>query len=101
MKFLQWKKNDDGYLTKMEMSCDMDEALELWLAKITCLKQYIYTKRVQFVEIQKLQENLTDNQLLIHLDYSENYKCQQQNEVQCASFIFSVYLLRAPITKTY
>ena len=29
MKFLQWKKNDDGYLTKVEMSCDIDEALKL------------------------------------------------------------------------
>lgn len=72
------------------MSCYIDEALELWQTKITCLKQHIYKKRVQFVEIQKLQENLTDNRLLIQLDYSENYKCQQQNEVQGVHFIFSV-----------
>lgn len=81
IKFLLWKKNDDGYLKKMEMKNNK---------KITCLKQHIYTKRVQFVEIQKLQENLTDNRLLIQLDYSENYKCQQQNEVQGVHFIFSV-----------
>ena len=81
IKFLLWKKNDDGYLKKMEMKNNK---------KITCLKQHIYTKRVQFVEIQKLQENLTDNRLLIQLDYSESYKCQQQNEVQGVHFIFSV-----------
>ena len=28
IKFFEWKKND-GYLKKMEMSCDIDEALEL------------------------------------------------------------------------
>ena len=41
---------------------------------------------MQFAEIQKLKENLTDNQLFIHLNYSENYKFQQQNKTQSAYF---------------
>ena len=79
INFHQWKKNDQGYLAKMMVSYQLDDALELWQQKIARLKQHIFIKRIQFAEIQKLEENSTENQLLIHLN-------QQQNEIQSAYF---------------
>ena len=73
----------------MEMSCDIDEALELWQSKITCLKQHIYTKRVQFVEIQKLQENLTDNRCLYSLTIKRTISANNKTRYKVVHFIFS------------
>ena len=70
----------------MQMELDIDEALELWQSKVQILKQHIFTKRQQFAEIRRITENLDEDELIIHLDYSENYKCQQQNEIQSACF---------------
>ena len=59
-KLSPMEKNDQGYLAKIMVSYQLDDALELWQEKIARLKQHILIKRVQFAEIQKLKENLTE-----------------------------------------
>ena len=86
VKFLQWKRGADGYLTKVRTEVDIAEALGLWQSMVEVLKAHIYTKRRQFFEIRRITENLNEGELLIHLDYSENYKCKHQNEIQSAYF---------------
>ena len=60
-------------------------------------------KRRQFTEITRITNNLNEDEILIHLDYSENYKCQHQNEIQSAYFgkknIWSSYCLYVSQTK--
>ena len=60
--------------------------LELCAETITDMKQHIHRKRVQFKEIESIKKHLVEGQLLIHLDYSENYKAKHQNEIQSAYF---------------
>ena len=60
-------------------------------------KEHIFTKREQN-DRYKAQRDLEYNVILIHADYSENYQCQQQNEIQRAYFehkSFSLFTARA------
>ena len=53
---------------------------------VEILKEHIHPKRRQFQEIRRLTDNLSAEQILIHLDYSENYKSKHQKEIQSAYF---------------
>ena len=86
VKYYQWKRGDDGYLTKMRIEADIDKTLNIWQSMVQVLKEHIYTKRKQFQEIRRLTDNLSPDKLLIHLDYSENYKSKHQKEIQIAYF---------------
>ena len=50
------------------------------------LKEHIHYKRSQFKEIHWITESLTMEEILIHLDYSKNYKSKHQNKFQSAYF---------------
>ena len=60
----------------------IEDALTLWNRKVQRLKEHIFTKRQQQSKISYLKANIKVNEVLIHLDYSENYKSQDQNEIQ-------------------
>ena len=59
------------------------------------MKAHIHTKRRQFTEITRITDNLNEDEILIHLDYSKNYKCQHQNEIESGYLAtkHSVFLL--------
>ena len=50
------------------------------------LKEHIHYKWNQFKEIHRITDSLTMEEILIHLDYSKNYKSKHQNEIQSAYF---------------
>ena len=62
VKCYQWKRGEDGYLTKMRIETDIDEALNLWQSMIEILKEHIHTERRQFQEIRHLTDNLSAEQ---------------------------------------
>ena len=84
--FYQWQKNEEGFLSKIEMSVDVGDALPMWQKHVSVLKRHIFTKRQQQQFYVNLKENISTNEMIVHLDYSENYKSTQQNEIQSAYF---------------
>ena len=50
------------------------------------LKRQLFTKRTQASAYNEVKDNLKQNDLLIHVDYSENYNNKQQWEIQSAYF---------------
>ena len=68
------------------VEADAGEALGLWQSMIETQKEHIHYKRRQFKEIRRITDSLTMEEILIHLDYSENYKSKHQNEIQSAYF---------------
>ena len=50
------------------------------------LKRHLFTKRTQASAYNEVKDNLKQNDLLIHVDYSENYNNKQQWEIQSAYF---------------
>ena len=84
----------DGYLNKIRMETEISESLTLWQTKIEIMKVHIHKKGRQFTEITRMTNNINEDEISIHLDYSEKYKCQHQNEIQSAYFgnkIFSFF----------
>ena len=86
IKFYHWHKSESGYLSKMQMTLDMSHALDRWQEVVTNLKRHIFNKRQQHSTYVNIRENLMERELLINLDFSENYSNRNQNEIQSAYF---------------
>ena len=71
---------------KVVKSVDIEEATELFNEQVKILKAHIFVKRTQNTNCNRLKENLKTNEFLIHVDYSENYKDKEQDEIQSAYF---------------
>ena len=84
--FYEWKRGDNGYMMNSQVILSIEDALTLWNRKVQRLKEHIFTKRQQQSKISYLKANIKVNEVLIHLDYSENYESQDQNEIQNAYF---------------
>ena len=50
------------------------------------MKNHIYVKRQHHACYNKFKEGLDENEVLLHIDYSENYSNIQQGEMQCTYF---------------
>ena len=84
--FYEWKRGDNGYMMKSQVTLSSEDALTLWNSKVQRLKEHIFTKRQQQSKISYPKTNIKVNEVLIHVDYSKNYKSQDQNEIQSAYF---------------
>ena len=73
-------------MMKSKVTLSTEDALTLWNSKVQRLKEHIFNKSQQQSKISYLKANIKVNNVLIHLDYSENYKSQDQNEIQSACF---------------
>ena len=78
--FLEWTKIK--YYEKKPTFCSGDEAAINLRDKLKKLKQHYYIKRIQSQEYLHKINNLAGSELIIHIDYSENYKkkASQQNK---------------------
>ena len=63
-----------------------DGAVSTFKSKIKVLKKHIFVKRVQNDAYNKHKAELSYADLLVHVDFAESYRNDQQNKVQ------SVYL---------
>ena len=44
VRYYQWKRGDDGYLTKLMVEADPDESLGLWQSTVETLKEHNHYK---------------------------------------------------------
>ena len=65
----------------MQMTLDMSDALDRWQGVVTNLKRHIFNKRQQHSTYVNIRENMMERELLINLDFSENYSNRNQNEI--------------------
>ena len=81
VEYYEWVKVE-GKVKKVVKLVEVEEAIELFNRPVKILKGHIFVKRTQNTRYNWLKENLKTNEFLIHVDYSENYKDKQQDEVQ-------------------
>ena len=93
IKYYEWRRDDDNHLKKVLVGVTKSEALALLNKQINILKKHIHVKRCQVKHYNELKQNLKPNEVILHVDFSENYKNQQQNEVQSAYFGHSSFSL--------
>ena len=85
IEYYEWAKVD-GKVKTVIKSVDVEEAIELFNGQIKILKAHIFVKRTQNTHYNRLKEDLKTNEFIIHVDYSENYKDKEQDEIQSAYF---------------
>ena len=88
--FHQWIRVNNK-IQKSEIGLPFDEICQKFNNDIKVLKKHICVKRQQHACYNKLKEDLGENEVLLHVDYSENYFNIQQGEIQSA-YIHSLLL---------
>ena len=74
----------DNKIQKSEIELPCDEICQKFNNNLKLLKKHIYVKRQQHACYNKPKEELGENEILLHVDYSENYRNIQQGEMQRA-----------------
>ena len=80
IKYSQWTTTDHADLIQVE--CSLSEFIETFYIKIFDLKSHSYIAREQNAYLDQLKENLKPDEAVAILDFSENYNCVVQDEVQ-------------------
>ena len=52
---------------------------------ITCYR-HLFNIKHQYRAIRSLKENLSEHGIILHVDFSENYKCKYDSEIQSMHF---------------
>ena len=73
-------------MQKVALQVSVSDAASLLTSNIKELNQHIYTKAQQQQVYEHLKSNLRHDELILHVDYAENYENKQQDEVQSAYF---------------
>ena len=91
--FYNWFKGDK-YYEKNLMEKEGGEIADELESCIQDIKMHYYRKRTQSKEYKKQIEEIKEGEAIIHVDFSENYKDKQQNEIKSAYYHqgqFSLY----------
>ena len=75
------------------MTVAVSDAIDRVNNQVESLKQHIYVKRQQVKCYNEIKENLEEDEILLHVDYSENYENKQQGEIQRAYFGHTTFSL--------
>lgn len=97
--FFQWEvRQGKRYPEKCQQVCRGDEAACQLLEQVGKMKIHFYLKLKQYHAYQSVKDNLKENEILVHVDFSENYDNKQQHAIQSAYFgyqSFSIYTVCA------
>lgn len=85
VKYLSWKKIEKR-ITKATLAVTFEDAVVAMKEQVKVLKEHIYVKRVQNEAYNYHKDGLKNNDLIVHVDFAENYRNDQQNEIQSAYF---------------
>ena len=93
VSFLIWQPSEK-YFKKEQMQSTGKDIVQYLKSKFIKLKTHFYTKRLQSAKYSHMTKNIAEGEILIHVDYSENFKNKQQEEVKTAFYgqqQFSLY----------
>lgn len=76
-------------MVKMEKTGSIKELLHLFYAELRAFKRHVFNVRHQYQQYKLCIENLESNEGVIHIDFSENWVCKYNEEVQAMHFVAS------------
>ena len=82
LRFYKWSTSDEGKITKISRNLSVNDAAESFKQRIAVLKRHTFTKRTQATAYE-VKDTLKQNDLLIYVDYSENYNNKQEIQKAC------------------
>ena len=91
--FYRWQIIDKK-IAKVKIQISFGDAIEMFKEDVVVLKEHIHVKRRQVNAYHELKDSLTDNDLMVQVDFAESYKNEQQDAIQSAYFgnqCFSIF----------
>ena len=91
--FYSWQKVD-GKVQKTCLTASHGELVNMFNTQMPVLKKHIFVKREQNTFYNNVKDNLEENEMLVHVDYSKHYSNKDQEEIQSAYFghnTFSIF----------
>ena len=84
--YYQWESNSDKRCALNLKHDDGEDFLNIFFQKLTFLKRhhYIWQHQRNYFKNEKL--NLKENEVIVHVDFAENFTAVYQNEVQSKYF---------------
>ena len=80
-----WQKVD-GKVRKKCLTASHRELFNMFNPQMPVLKKHIFVKREQNTFHNNVKDNLEENEVLVHVDYSKSYSDKDQQEIQSAYF---------------
>jgi len=69
---------------KKEFSGNVDEAVLLLKSKVEYFLFHVYIKREQAKYFEKLKTEVSDEKIVLQVDFAENFNMKEQDEIQKA-----------------
>ena len=91
--FYRWQIIDKK-ITKATIKVSFNDVIEMFKEEFASLKGHIHIKRRQVNAYRGMKASLTDNDLMVQVDFAESYKNDQQDAIQSAYFgnqCFSIF----------
>ena len=93
IKYQQWKRvkiNIEGNIKEktrlVEIEIPVADFKDLFMDEMSNFRDHVERVKVQYKAIKDLKEKLLPTQCLIQMDFTEDYRCQNNDEVQNAYF---------------
>ena len=93
VSYYEWSRGDDGKIKKVLANVEPEEAIEVFNKQLSALKKHIFTKRQLAIVYNDIKNRLKPGELLVNVDFSENYENKQQDEIQSAYFGHTTFSL--------
>lgn len=85
VKFTQWKKVAEGQKTRwkeVEETVSKVDFITLMESQTTEFRNHVERVKIQYHEMRKLRENLPENEIVLWMDFAENFICTSVEAVQ-------------------
>ena len=73
-------------ITQTTIEVSFKNAIEIYKEEVASLKEHIHIQRRRVNAYREMKASHTDNDLMVHTDFAESYKNDQQDVVQSAYF---------------
>lgn len=84
VKYFQWGQNDVGYTIKTQIVTDLACAREELQAQLHAFTRHVYNASKQHSELRYLKEHLLPDEIIMHIDFAENYAIKHDREIMSA-----------------
>ncbi|CAH0553686.1 unnamed protein product [Brassicogethes aeneus] len=71
---------------KEKIHCTKGQMIEVFEIMLPKLLKHIYNRNHQYKEIDKMKVNLKEGEVVVHMDFSENFACKYSAEIQSMHF---------------
>ena len=74
------------FTTKLEKSGEIAAVADKFSDEMTRFKRHVFNVENQIQQYRFMKEHLSQNEVLIHIDFAENYECKMARQIQSMHF---------------